>query len=99
MIRLGIVFADGSTVTNCWWLPPEEGGRHPGLLLAGASSAARGPGNHRVECEYWAAGLPPPGPLTFVCEWPITELSQAEVTIGAEAIIEAAARTRSVWET
>jgi len=46
---------------------------------------------------YWAAPLPPPGPLGFVVEWLKAGLTETAVTIEADLILNAAATATSIW--
>jgi hypothetical protein len=48
---------------------------------------------------HWLWGLPPPGPLAFVCTWPTGQLSAARVEIDARLVLEAADRAVPVWPT
>jgi hypothetical protein len=47
--------------------------------------------------DYWIWPLPPPGAVTFVCEWPKLEIPESQATIEGEAIREAAGRAERVW--
>jgi hypothetical protein len=41
--------------------------------------------------------LPPPGPLTFACEWPALAIPLTRVEIDAERVREAGARAQVLW--
>ena len=47
--------------------------------------------------RYWIWPLPPPGPVTFACEWPKLEIPETQVAIEGEVIREAAGRAERVW--
>jgi hypothetical protein len=47
--------------------------------------------------DYWIWPLPPPGAVTFVCEWPKLEIPETQATIEGEALREAAGRAERVW--
>jgi len=42
-------------------------------------------------------GLPPPGPLAFVCEWPTRHIPETRAEIDASLVLEAAARAVAIW--
>jgi hypothetical protein len=44
-------------------------------------------------------GLPPPGPLAFVCTWPAGQFPTSGVEIDASLVLEAAGRAAAVWPT
>ena len=46
-----------------------------------------------------AIGLPPPGPLAFVVEWPARGIPETRVEIDASLVLEAADRAAPVWPT
>jgi hypothetical protein len=46
---------------------------------------------------FWLWPLPPPGPLTFVCEWPAAGLALSRADIDAQTVIDAAARAQVVF--
>jgi hypothetical protein len=57
-----------------------------------------GSGGMRYSTQsYWVWPLPPPGTLTFACEWPAFDIAEATVEIDAETVREASRRARSVW--
>ncbi|GIH07950.1 hypothetical protein Rhe02_60170 [Rhizocola hellebori] len=94
MLRLGLQFADGGKVTNLpgrahpWHAEPVG----PIMLAEGG-----GGGNRGYSLQHWVWPLPPPGPLTFVCEWPHFQIGQTETSIDAEVVIDAAARAVVLW--
>jgi hypothetical protein len=59
----------------------------------------RGGSERGWRSRHWLWGLPPPGPLAFVCVWPTGQLPASEVTIDAGLILEAAARAAPAWPT
>jgi hypothetical protein len=57
-----------------------------------------GSGNdRRVSTTFWCPRLPPPGPLGIECRWNEQDL-QAAVSIDADEIRQAAARSIAVWD-
>jgi hypothetical protein len=57
---------------------------------------ARGNGR-RYTFDYWAWPLPPPGPLSFVCEWPSHGVPQTGHDVDAEEILAASRQARRLW--
>jgi hypothetical protein len=47
--------------------------------------------------DVWVWGLPPPGPLAFVCEWPARGIPETRVEIDAGLVLEAAGRAVAIW--
>jgi len=95
-LRLGVQFADGCTATNLQRHHRgfQAGGPEPPLLTG------TGGGGHdgRVwDNHYWVWGLPPPGPLVFVCEWPARGIGQSRMQADARLVLEAAERAVPIW--
>jgi hypothetical protein len=94
-LRFGLLFADGSSATNL-------GGRHyprpdqqpDGPLL---QQQGGGGGGRRMDMRYWVWPLPPPGRLTFVCEWPAHGIPESRAAIDSQPILDAAARAIEVF--
>jgi hypothetical protein len=95
-LRIGVQFADGSVVTNLGGHPhfgfDDE---PPGPILIHDGG---GGGGRRYDMTYWVWPLPPPGPLTFVCEWPAHGIAESQATIDAGLVHEAAARAITLWD-
>jgi hypothetical protein len=94
-LRLGVEFADGRRATNLARTPPvyqsnESAG--PMLMPRGG-----GGGPRRNDSTYWVWPLPPPGPLTIVCEWPAYRIEESRIEIDAALIIDASARAVRLW--
>jgi hypothetical protein len=92
-LRIGLEFADGSSVTNI--RGAEWGGskpKPPKLSTRGVY------GEDRWEQSYWVWPLPPPGPLALVCEWPAAGISLTRLELDAQSIIDAAARAQAPFE-
>ncbi|MDG4778725.1 hypothetical protein O7614_03580 [Micromonospora sp. WMMD961] len=94
LLRFGVQFSDGLVATNLARPPlaqmPEPA--TPVLLHQGGSGT-----NRRNDMRYWIWPLPPPGPLTFVCEWPTFKIPESRVTVDAQPIIDAANRAVELW--
>ncbi|MFG1650624.1 hypothetical protein ACGFIE_11885 [Micromonospora sp. NPDC049275] len=94
-LRVGVQFADGSTVTNMDRRSPTPlDAEPPGRLLfpGNAESDAR-----RHEAHYWVWPLPPSGPVTFVCEWPAYDMPESRLEVDGQVILDAAARAVRLW--
>ena len=97
-LRFGVEFADGRRATNiggCFarrsaQAEPPEG---PVLLEHGGS----GGGTHWDQ-TYWVWPLPPPGRVTFACEWPVQRVPLTRIDIDAAAIVDASKRAVTLWE-
>jgi hypothetical protein len=95
-LRLALRFANGHTVSNDsrrWPRTFETQQPDPPMLYYHGSSGSDGSWRSR----HWLWGLPPSGPLTFVCEPPPGQMPTSEVTIDARLVLEAATRAAPVW--
>ena len=93
-LRVGVQFADGAAVTNLGGAWPPPGAEPAGPLL---QHDGGGGGGRRYDMSYWVWPLPPPGPLTFVCEWPSHGIGETRAEIDARLIHDAAARAVELW--
>lgn len=66
----------------------------PGIAL---SSQGFGGGLRHRDWSYWVAPLPPAGLVTFVCEWAAAGLGEAQASLGAHLIVEAAGCSVPLW--
>jgi hypothetical protein len=107
VVRLGIGFSDGRRISSVGTMldgsstsligasddeEPPDPEQQILMTPSGGSGSLR-----RSTQTYWVWPLPPPGPLTFACEWPAFGIEDTTVEIDADVIREAAARARSVW--
>jgi hypothetical protein len=91
-LRLEVRFADGRTADNYprrW--PGTVGDQAPDRPLLYQSTRGADGGH------LWLWGLPPPGPLTFACEWPAQQIPPSQAELDAGLVLEAAARATSLW--
>jgi hypothetical protein len=94
--RVGVGFADGRKATNLdgghWSF--DEAERPPPVL---SSIRCQGHNSHDLDLGFWVWGLPPPGPLAFVCEWSARQIPESRVEIDAALVLEAAGRAQTIW--
>jgi hypothetical protein len=91
-LRLEVRFADGRTADNDPRRSPRTSGdQQPDPPLLYQSTSGDGGGH------LWLWGLPPPRPLTFACEWPAQQIPPSQAELDAGLVLEAAARTTSLW--
>jgi len=96
MLRFGVEFSDGRKATNTaraafdfgFDTEPKGPVMHPG-------GGGGGGGSWRQSLWVWP--LPPPGRLTFVCEWPAGGVALTRHEIDAQEILDAAARAQVVF--
>ena len=95
-LRFGVRFSDGSKASNVAIAPPPGGPDEP---PEGPTLEWRGGGSSRGVWNEtaWVWPLPPPGSLTFVCEWPAAGIEETLHEVGAGAILEAAAHAEQLW--
>jgi hypothetical protein len=93
MLRLGVQFADGAKATNT------SGFYHDADPPAGPimNSGGGGGGGGSWRQTEWVWPLPPPGPLTFVCEWPAAGIPLTRHELDAQTILEAASRAEVLF--
>ena len=97
-LQLAVEFSDGRTAVNVGRSALSDelagpvlwpGGRSGGGSIGGGTSWFQG-------FSLWP--LPPPGPLTFVCEWPALGLAESRAEIDAQSVLDAAARAQVLFE-
>jgi hypothetical protein len=95
-LRLGVGFADGRKATNLDRRRDVEDGPPPDPP---ALRLTRWEGYDILsqEVDLWVWGLPPPGPLAFVCQWPARRIPESRVKIDAALVLEVARRAEAIW--
>jgi hypothetical protein len=95
-LRFGVGFADGRKATNLerrWDFEDRPPPDPPALRL----TRWEGYDLLSQEVDLWVWGLPPPGPLAFVCEWPARGIPESRAEIDAGLVLEAAACAEAIW--
>ena len=93
ILRLGVEFADGSKATNLQGRAgPDEQPEGPLLMDRGG-----GGGGGEWRQSEWVWPLPPPGRLSFVCEWPAAGIELTREEIDAQIVLDAAERARAIF--
>jgi hypothetical protein len=93
LFRFGVQLADGSKAVYEEATP--FGDQEPaGPVLA---SAGGGGGGRSWNFAVWLWPLPPPGPLTFVVQWPAKGIPETRQEADAGSIREAAERAEVLW--
>lgn len=91
-LRLEVRFADGRTADNDprrWPRTSGDEAPEPPLLY----QSSYGPEGGHV----WLWGSPPPGPLTFACQWPAQQIPASQAELDAGLVLAAAARASTLW--
>jgi len=57
-----------------------------------------GGGGSEWRQRLWVWPLPPPGPLTFACEWPAAGIELTLVETDAQLVIDASERAQQLFE-
>jgi hypothetical protein len=97
MLRFGVEFSDGSKVTNVGGHSRHFGGDEPppGPVM---NWGGGGSGGGHWDQDLWIWPLPPPGSLTFVCEWPAAGLDLTRAEVDAQLVIDAAERSQEIFQ-
>ena len=95
-LRFGVGFADGRKATNLNQRHDFDEGPAPDPPTL---RLVRWEGYDRLawEVDLWVYGLPPPGPLAFVVEWPARGIPESRVEIDASLVLDAATRAVPIW--
>jgi hypothetical protein len=94
-LRFGVQFADGRKATTTGGRAvPAEGDPPRGPLLFPSDG---GGGGDRWDQSFWLWPLPPPGPVSFVVEWPSEGIEVTRHEVDAEPILEASKSSTRLW--
>jgi hypothetical protein len=93
LLRLGVVFSDGSRWSN---IDARTAGIEP---ASGPTLEFLDGGGSEIDwnANAWLAPIPPAGPLTFIAEWPLYGIAETQVTIDAAELTQAADRVEDLW--
>lgn len=93
LLRIGVQFADGAKATNIAGFHHDQA-PPPGPVM---NSGGGGGGGGQWHQNQWVWPLPPPGPLSFVCEWPAAGIALTRSEIDAQTILDAAGRAEALF--
>ena len=95
-LRLGVVYADGSSWSNDDAVFPsdDQPPASPFLMSRGG-----GGGGDSDATNQWLWPLPPEGPLTFVAEWPRFAVPESTASVDAGELRRAAELAQDLWPT
>lgn len=93
-MRLGVVFADGSSWSNIDSVFPTSDEPPPGPFMMPRGG---GGGGASWAMNQWLWPLPPAGPLTFIAEWPKYRIGESTATVDAHELRESAERAEDLW--
>jgi hypothetical protein len=93
-LHVGLQFADGRRAANVGTSPGPAGPELAGVIMALHSF---GGGPRYWDLSYWVSPLPPPGLLTFFCEWAYCGIPETSSSIEAQLILDAAPRSMQIW--
>jgi hypothetical protein len=93
-LHIGLQFADGRRAGNAGHVPSPAGSEADGLIL---SPLSFGGGLWQKSRTYWVWPLPPPGALTFVCEWARFGIPEQRTVTDGRLIIDAAKLSYQPW--
>jgi len=97
VLRLGLRYSDGTTVTNLD-SPPDNAEAPVGPLLSWTPGGGGGTrGHHTSDLEMWLWPLPPAEPLTFAVEWPVGGIELTTTELDGAELVAAAERSVSYW--
>lgn len=98
-LRFGIEFADGRKATNGGHrldLPELDANGKPTAPVMRPHGGSGGGG--RFSHQLWVWPLPPPGPLSLVCEWQAAGIPLTRRELDAQVLLDAAARSQVVFD-
>lgn len=93
-VHIGLQFADGRKAANFSPGAAAAPGAEPDVALL---PIGLGGGRCYRSWSYWVWPLPPPGPVTFVYEWPAAGIGEVRASLDARLILEAAAHSVRLW--
>jgi hypothetical protein len=93
-LRFGVQFSDGRRATNVEGYRHDAGPPGSGIALHHGGGGSGGRAWHQ---DMWVWPLPPPGPVTFVCEWPAAGIELTRHELDSALLREAAERAQVIW--
>jgi hypothetical protein len=101
LLRFGIEYPDGRATSFEHWptrftLAKEDPDPARHLVLNSGDGGAWGSQEGYMDCWVWP--LPPPGSVSFICEWPKAGIAEAKRDLEADLIRAAAEQAEAIWE-
>ena len=103
LLRVGIELSDGERISNLGnphhhlWQPGAEP-EGPLLIPHGGGGGSGGSGRITLSPGYWLWPLPGRGLLRLYVEWPALDIALTHVELDSDVLLEAAKRSRQVWD-
>jgi hypothetical protein len=104
LLRIGFELSDGRHVSNLEGRRTRRALMRPGsqpegpvLMPYAGGGGSAGRGEVVMRPGYWLWPLPPRGPLTIACEWPIVGIPVTAAELDGDALIEAAGGSTALW--
>jgi hypothetical protein len=94
LLRLGVIYADGTSWSNLDAPPAALDEPPPGPVVM-----MRGGGGDRGSwaMNAWLWPLPPDGPVTFVAEWPKYSITESRADVDGGRVRAAASHAEQLW--
>ena len=101
-LRLGVELPDGRRASNLGrrrpFPPPDAAPPGPVLLQHGGGGGGTSGTSISLHPAYWLWPLPGSGTLRVYCEWPVAGIALSDAAVDADALVDAASRSTSLWE-
>jgi hypothetical protein len=94
-MRLGVAFADGRKAVAGLDMNRETS-RDPSQPVLRPGGGGGSGSTYRL--SFWLWPLPPPGPLTWVAQWPEHNLAENSVNVDATVLAAAASEAEQLWQ-
>ncbi|MEU8075919.1 hypothetical protein AB0B31_10755 [Catellatospora citrea] len=94
-LRVGIGYPDGRVAASPQSPPSPYEEANPGALVMAPREG--GGGGRHYQTRYWVWPLPPPGAVTFVCDWAEVGIDESTANLDGEQITAASLRAVRLW--
>lgn len=106
-LEVGVRFSDGretaragtgpNDAVSSWYRAWSEGKDPPAPPGPIIGMGGGGGGGKRWDMHYWVWPLPPDGPMTITCRWPVGGISGGTVEVDGSAIRRAGLTSEKLW--